>query len=133
VKRRAGQVSEVDRRVAASPWVREVCVLMVSYRPVAMPQRLFILAPWSRSENSAAIATAPTGHTRKSGYRESFISRIEQDATFAELDEKERALSRSAAAWRSRHVPCGRLRCALVAIDLAVGHRTSADRIGVLL
>jgi len=93
VKRRAGQVSEVDRRVASSPWVREVCVSMTAYRPVAMPQRLFnIGALITAQENSCRYCYgANRAYMKILGYSESFISRIEQDATFAELDEKERA------------------------------------------
>ena len=93
VKRRAGQVSEVDRRVASSPWVREVCVSMTAYRPVAMPQRLFnIGALVTAQENSCRYCYgANRAYMKILGYSESFISRIERDATFAELDEKERA------------------------------------------
>jgi alkylhydroperoxidase family enzyme len=93
VKRRVGQVSEVDRRVAASPWAREVCVLIVSYRPVAMPQRLFnIGALVTAQENSCRYCYgANRAYMKILGYSESFLRRIEQDATFAELDDKERA------------------------------------------
>jgi alkylhydroperoxidase family enzyme len=93
VKRRSGQVSEVDRRVASSPWVREVCVSMTSYRPAAMPQRLFnIGALVTAQENSCRYCYgANRAYMKILGYSEAFISRIEQDATFAELDDKERA------------------------------------------
>ncbi|MBX3497871.1 MAG: hypothetical protein KF889_00375 [Alphaproteobacteria bacterium] len=93
VKRRAGQVSEVDRRVALSPWVREVCVSMTSYRPAAMPPRLFnIGALVTAQENSCRYCYgANRAYMKVLGYSEAFINRIEQDATFAELDEKDRA------------------------------------------
>jgi alkylhydroperoxidase family enzyme len=93
VKRRAGQVSEVDRRVASSPWVREVCVSMAAYRPAAMPQRLFnIGALVTAQENSCRYCYgANRAYMKILGYSETFISRIERDATLAELDEKERA------------------------------------------
>ena len=93
VKRRAGQVNEADRRVAANPWVRELCVSVVSYRPAAMPQRLSnIGALITAQENSCRYCYgANRAYMKVLGYRESFISRIERDATVAELDEKERA------------------------------------------
>jgi len=139
VKRRAGQVSEVDRRVASSPWVREVCVSMTSYRPVAMPQRLFnIGALVTAQENSCRYCYgANRAYMKVLGYSESFISRIERDATFAELDEKERAFiafCRSLA--RSRPRPVKADYEALVALGFRAACRQrngDADRVGVLL
>lgn len=93
VKRRAGHVSEIDRRAAANPWVREMCVSVVTYRPVAMPQRLFnIGALVTAQENSCRYCYgANRAYMKILGYSESFISRIERDAVLAELDEKARA------------------------------------------
>jgi len=93
VKRRAGRVNEVDRRVAANPWVREVCVSIASYRPAVVPQRLFnIGALVTAQENSCRYCYgANRAFMRMLGYSESFISRIERDSTLADLDEKERA------------------------------------------
>ena len=122
VKRRAGQVSEVDRRVASSPWVREVCVSMTAYRPVAMPQRLFnIGALVTAQENSCRYCYgANRAYMKILGYSESFISRIEQDATFAELDEKERAfISFCRSLARSRPRPAKADHEALVALGFA--------------
>jgi len=122
VKRRVGQVSEVDRRVAASPWVREVCVLMVSYRPVAMPQRLFnIGALVTAQENSCRYCYgANRAYMKILGYSESFIRRIEQDATLAELDDKERAfISFCRSLARSRPRPMKADYDALVALGFA--------------
>lgn len=93
VKRRAGHVSEIDRRAAPNPWVREVCVSVVTYRPVAMPQRLFnIGALVTAQENSCRYCYgANRAYLKILGYSEAFISRIERDATLAELDDQARA------------------------------------------
>src|SRR5258708_591605 len=122
VKRGVGQVSEVDRRVAASPWVREVCLSMVAYRPVAMPQRLFnIGALVTAQENSCRYCYgANRAYMKILGYSESFISRIEQDATFAELDAKEHAfISFCRSLARSRPRPAKADYEALVALGFA--------------
>lgn len=122
VKRRSGQVSEVDRRVTPNPWVREVCVSMTSYRPVAMPQRLFNIGSLvTAQENSCRYCYgANRAYMKILGYSESFIDRIERDATFAELDDKERAFiafCRSLA--RSRPRPVKADYDALVALGFA--------------
>ena len=39
VKRRAGHISEMDRRASPSPWLREICISVITYRPTAMPAR----------------------------------------------------------------------------------------------
>ena len=90
VKRRAGHVSEIDRRAAANPWVREICVSVVTYRPVAMPQRLFNIGALVTSQENACryCYGANRAYMKILGYSESFISRLEQDATLAELDEQ---------------------------------------------
>ena len=122
VKRRVGQVSEADRRVASNPWVREVCVSIAAYRPVAMPQRLFnIGALVTAQENSCRYCYgANRAYMKILGYSESFISRIEQDATFAELDEKERAfISFCRSLARSRPRPMKADYDALVALGFA--------------
>ncbi len=93
VKRRAGHVFNIDRRVVPSPWVREMCVSMVSYRPAAMPQRLFNIGALVTAQENACryCYGANRALMRVLGYSESFISRIERDASLAELDAKERA------------------------------------------
>ena len=93
VKRRTGHVSHLDRRAAPSPWLRELCVSVVTYRPVAMPQRLFnIGAMVTAQENACRYCYGATrAHMKILGYPESFISRIERDATLAEIDDHERA------------------------------------------
>src|SRR5258708_1100553 len=122
VKRRAGQGSEVDRRGASNQWVRELCVSMVAYRPVAMPQRLFnIGALVTAQENSCRYCYgANRAYMKILGYSESFISRIQQDATFAELDAKEHAfISFFLSLARSRPRPAKADYEALVALGFA--------------
>ena len=53
VKRRAGQVSEMDRRAARSAWLREMCVAEVTYRPAAMPERLYNLGALVTAQENA--------------------------------------------------------------------------------
>jgi len=93
VKRRVGHVGEIDRRAAANPWVRETCASVVSYRPVAMPMRLFhIGAMVTAQENSCRYCYGANRALMKVfGHSETFINRIERDATLAELDEQGRA------------------------------------------
>ena len=122
VKRRAGYVSEIDRRAAPSPWLREMCLSVVTYRPVAMPQRLFkIVALVTAQENSCRYCYgANRAYMKVLGYSEHFISRIEQDAAFAELDEQARgfvAFCRRLA--RSRPRPMKAECDALVALGFA--------------
>ena len=122
VKRRAGTVSEIDRRVAPSPWVRELCVATTSYRPVAISQRLYNIGSLvTAQENSCRYCYgANRAYMKILGYSESFIKHIEQDATFAELDDKERAFiafCRSLA--RSRPRPVKADYDALVALGFA--------------
>ncbi len=122
VKRRAGQVSQADRRVAANPWVRELCVSIVSYRPVAMPARLFNIGALVTAQENACryCYGAHRAYLKVLGYSESFISRLEREATLAELDEQARAsiaFCRSLA--RSRPRPMKAECEALVALGFA--------------
>jgi alkylhydroperoxidase family enzyme len=117
IKRRGAQVGEVDRRVAPSPWLRSVCLGVATYRPYAVPQRLFqIGAMVTAQENSCRYCYgANRAYLKILGYSESFISRIERDAHVAELDEKERgfiAFCRNLA--RSRPRPAKRDREELI-------------------
>ena len=93
VKRRVGHVGEIDRRAAPNPWVREICASLVGYRPAAMPPRLFnIGAMVTAQENSCRYCYGANRALMKVlGHSESFISRLERDATLAELDERGRA------------------------------------------
>ena len=93
VKRRAGQVTEMDRRAAPSPWLREMAVADITYRPVAMPRQLFSIGSLVTAQENACryCYGANRALMRILGYSESFISRLERDAIVAELDEKGRA------------------------------------------
>ncbi len=122
VKRRVGHVNEIDRRVAPSPWLREICASTASYRPVAMPKNLFNIGTFvTAQENSCRYCYgANRAHMKILGYSESFISRIERDANLAELDDKGRAFiafCRSLA--RSRPRPMKSDFQALVALGFA--------------
>jgi len=93
VKRRAGRVGEIDRRVAPNKWLREACVALSCYRPSHISQRLFNIGSLvTAQENSCRYCYgANRAFMKILGYSESFISRIERDAHVAELDDKERA------------------------------------------
>lgn len=93
VKRRGGQVSEVDLRIAPSHWLREVGLSLVTYRPVAMPQRLFHIGAMVTAQENACryCYGANRAYLKILGYSEEVIRRIERDVHVAELDEKERA------------------------------------------
>ena len=122
VKRRCGHVSEVDRRVAASPWLRELCVSVVTYRPVAMPQSLFRIGTVVTSqENSCRYCYgANRAYLKILGYSESFIGRLEREATLAEIDDKGRAfLAFCRSLARSRPRPMKAESDALVALGFS--------------
>lgn len=122
IKRRGGRVSEVDRRVAPNPWLRELCLRVTTYRPEQVSQRLVnIGALVTAQENSCRYCYgANRAYMKILGYSESFISRIEHDAQMAELDPMERgfiAFCRHLA--RSRPRPARAERDALVALGYA--------------
>lgn len=122
VRRRAGQVSEVDRRVAPLPWLRETCVALVAYRPTVLPQRLLNIGALVTAQENACryCYGANRAYMKILGYSESFISRIERDAHMAELDPKESAFiafCRNLA--RSRPRPMKADRDALVVLGYA--------------
>lgn len=93
VKRRAGQVTEMDRRAAPSRWLREMAVADITYRPVAMPRQLFSIGSLVTAQENACryCYGANRALMRILGYSESFIGRLEREAIVAELDEKGRA------------------------------------------
>lgn len=122
VKRRVGQVSEVDRRVSRSPWVREAALGLTTYRPSELPQRLFNIGAMVTAQENACryCYGANRAYMKILGYSESFISRIERDLHLAELDDKERgfiAFCRNLA--RSRPRPARAEREALAALGYA--------------
>lgn len=92
VKRRTGQVSETDRRVTPSGWVREACAATVAFRPSVVPQRLLNIGSMvTAQENSCRYCYgANRAFMRLLGYSDTFIARIEQDAQLAELDPRDR-------------------------------------------
>jgi alkylhydroperoxidase family enzyme len=121
-KRRTGHVSEIDRRVAPSPWVREVCVAIIGYRPAAMPERLYRIGAMVTAQENACryCYGANRAYLKILGYSDSFISRIERDATLAELDDQGRAcLSFCRSLARSRPRPMRNECDALVALGFA--------------
>lgn len=146
VKKRVGRVSEVDRRVASSPWIRQICLDIASFRPFAMPMRLVAIgAMVTAQENSCRYCYgANRAFLKILGYSEAFISRIERDMYLAELDERDRAFiafCRNLA--RSRPRPAKSDRDALVAlgfsplaeqeIALLIAFGCFFNRIGVLI
>lgn len=93
IKRRGGQVFEIDRRIAPNHWLREVALGLTVYRPVAMPMRLYhIGATVTAQENACRYCYgANRAYMKILGYSEDFIRRMERDLHLAELDEKFRA------------------------------------------
>jgi alkylhydroperoxidase family enzyme len=93
IKRRGGRVSEVDRRIAPSPWLREAGFSVLSYRPSAMPDRLYrICALVTAQENACRYCYgANRAYMKILGYSESFVSRLERDVQMAELEKRESA------------------------------------------
>lgn len=94
LKRRGGNVSEVDRRIAPSPWIREACLGINTGRACAISAHLFNVAALVTAQENACryCYGANRAYMQMLGYSESFIRRIEQDVHLAELSEKERAL-----------------------------------------
>ena len=93
IRRRGAQVSEVDRRIAPSRWMREAGVDMAGYHPTALTKRLFQIGVMVTSQENACryCYGANRAYLKILGYSEDFIRRIERDAHLAELDDKERA------------------------------------------
>lgn len=117
LKRRGAPVFEIDRRVAASHWLREAAYGLSSYVPTQLPQRLLQIGAMVTAQENACryCYGANRAYLKILGYRESFIQRIELDLHLAELDPKERAFigfCRTLA--RSRPRPANAARRALV-------------------
>ncbi len=91
LKRRGARSFEVDKRIAASPWLREVAYATTSYIPRQMPERLFrIGAMVTAQENACRYCYGSNrAYMKVLGYSERFIQRIERDVHLAELDEKD--------------------------------------------
>jgi len=94
LKRRGGNSSEVDRRIAPSPWLREACLGITLGRACAIPAHLFNVAALVTAQENACryCYGANRAYMQFLGYSESYIRRIELDVHLAELNEKERAL-----------------------------------------
>ena len=80
LKRRGGNVSEVDRRIAPSPWLREACLGITTGRACAIPAHLFNVAALVTSQENACryCYGANRAYMKMLGYSESYIRRIEQ-------------------------------------------------------
>lgn len=122
VRRRGAPFSEIDRRVAISPWLRATCLDVATFRPQQLDLRLCNIAMVVVSQENACryCYGANRAFMKILGYPESFIARIEREAQMAELDPRERGLvafCRSLA--RSRPRPARAARDALVAVGFA--------------
>jgi alkylhydroperoxidase family enzyme len=93
LKRRGAHVFEVDRRIAASPWLREAAYGMTSYVPSEISERLFHIGAMITAQENACryCYGANRAYMKVLGYSESFIQRIERDVHVAEMDAKEHA------------------------------------------
>lgn len=93
LKRRGAPVFEIDRRIAASRWLREAAYGLTSYVPTQLPQRLFHIGAMVTGQENACryCYGANRAYLKILGFRESFIQRIELDLHLAELEPKERA------------------------------------------
>jgi alkylhydroperoxidase family enzyme len=146
LKRRGGNVSEVDRRIASSPWLREACLGVTLGRACAIPAHLFNVAAMVTSQENACryCYGANRAYLKMLGYSESYIRRIEQDVHLAELDEKERAVvtfcrnlarsrPRPALAERDRLVSLGYSKEAVHEIALWVALGCFYNRVTILI
>ena len=117
IKRRGGQVFDVDRRIAPCHWLRALAFETVSYVPAHIPAPLYRMSVMVVSQESACryCYGANRAFMKVLGYSEDFIQRLERDLQLAELDEQQRAyiaFARSLA--RSRPRPGRAARDALV-------------------
>jgi alkylhydroperoxidase family enzyme len=94
LKRRGGNGSEVDRRIAPSPWLREACLGINTGQASEIPAHLFNVAALVTSQENACryCYGANRAYLKMLGYSEAYIRRIETEAHLAELNDKERAL-----------------------------------------
>jgi alkylhydroperoxidase family enzyme len=94
LKRRGGNGSEVDRRIAPSPWLREACLGINIGRASELSAHLFNVASLVTAQENACryCYGANRAYMKFLGYSESYIRRVEQEVHLAELNEGERAL-----------------------------------------
>ncbi|MBC5765913.1 carboxymuconolactone decarboxylase family protein [Ramlibacter albus] len=92
VKRVMGMVPDWMRRIAPSPWLRQVCLDFSTYRFDALPQRMTDIGFMVTSqENSCRYCYGLSrAMMRLLGYSDELITRIERDVQLAELDPRER-------------------------------------------
>ncbi len=93
VKHRGGQVSEVDRRIAPSRWLREAAFGAVNCQPSAIPERLLRIGNMVTAQENACryCYGANRAYMKVLGYSEGFIQSVERDMQLAETDPRERA------------------------------------------
>ena len=93
VKRRGGQYSQADRRIAPCHWLREAGFAITNYQPIAMPKRLFAIGAMVTSQENACryCYGANRAYMKILGYSETQIQRIEHEVHLAELDSQDRA------------------------------------------
>jgi len=91
LKRRGARSFEVDKRIAASPWLRETAYATTSYIPRQMPERLFRIGSLVTAQENACryCYGSNRAYMKVLGYPEAFIQRIERDVHLAELDRKD--------------------------------------------
>ncbi len=146
IRRRGAHVSEVDRRVATNPWLRELALRVSSYHPTVISERLFHIGILVTSQENACryCYGANRAYMKIQGYSEAFIRRIERDTQMAELDEKEgafiafcRSLARSrprpARDASDRLVDLGYTRQAVHEMALVIAVSCCFNRISTLL
>lgn len=92
VKRRAGSVADIYRRVAPLPWLREACLRVDTYRSRYMPVRLLHIGAMVIAQENACryCYGAARAYLRVLGYREATIARMERETHLAELDDRDR-------------------------------------------
>lgn len=93
VKRRGGQVFEVDRRIAPSRWLREAAFQTTNYQPQAIPERFVRIGSLVTAQENACryCYGANRAYLKVLGYSEAFIQSVERDTQLAESDPRERA------------------------------------------
>jgi alkylhydroperoxidase family enzyme len=93
LRRRGAHVYEVDRRIAASHWLREASYGLINYVPSEISERLLRIGAMITAQENACryCYGANRAYMKVLGYSESFIQRIERDVQVAEMDAKERA------------------------------------------
>jgi len=94
LKRRGGNGSEVDRRIASLPWLREACLGINTGQASELSAHLFNVASLVTSQENACryCYGANRAYLKFLGYSESYIRRIEHEVHLADLNDRERAL-----------------------------------------